>query len=168
MPNVTSSEDIYERRFNFSFNRAINSAIKQMTSSTQSSLEAVTLAEPIDFHSTDTPLVKTSAPRCWVLFAHARCSSPNHTSTVATCFSPPACCTAYVYVYIARYSDGLRVHNSVPGTARFLFSTASRPTLETLSPGKMRPLRETDHSPASTTEIKKGGTTPPCPRVFMP
>jgi hypothetical protein len=73
---------------------------------------------------------------------------------------------------------GLCDRGSIPGRGNvFLYSIAFRPNLgptlpliqwvpRALSPGVKRPRRETDHSPASSAEVKNDGTTiPPLPRV---
>jgi hypothetical protein len=81
--------------------------------------------------------------------------------------------------YLSRCSDGLRAGR--PGLDSrqrqevFLFSTASRPTLGPTQPpvqwvledsprGKLKG-READHSPPSSTEVKKGGAISLLPQI---
>jgi hypothetical protein len=78
--------------------------------------------------------------------------------------------------FLRIYSDGLRAggpgFDSWLGHEIFLFSTSSRPALlstqppiqwvlEALYPGVKRSGSEADHSPQSTTEVKKGGAISP-------
>jgi hypothetical protein len=78
-------------------------------------------------------------------------------------------CVAYEPGYSSRYSDSLRARfrSSSPGRVKnFLFSTSSRPALGSnqppiqwvpgaLSPGVKRQVREADHSPPASAEVKK-------------
>jgi hypothetical protein len=63
-----------------------------------------------------------------------------------------------------------------PGVQHFLFSTASRPALgpiqpsvqwlpRDLSPEVKRLVREADHAPPSSAEVKNGGAIPPLPHT---
>jgi hypothetical protein len=67
---------------------------------------------------------------------------------------------------------GLDGRNSIPGTAKFFSSPQrpnrllSSPSLYPMGTGGSFPVgkaagRETDHSPPSSTEVKKGGAMPP-------
>jgi hypothetical protein len=76
--------------------------------------------------------------------------------------------------YLSRYGSRLQTAEDSEIDSRkhiFLFSIASRPTLEpTLSPiqwvpGLNRQEREADHSPPSNAEDKKAGTIPALPHM---
>jgi hypothetical protein len=77
--------------------------------------------------------------------------------------------------YLRRYSDGLpdEGQGSVPEKGQiFLFFIASKAhtqcILVAISPGIKRQVREADHTPPSSTEVKNGGAIPPLPPdVFM-
>jgi hypothetical protein len=71
---------------------------------------------------------------------------------------------------------GMYDRGSIPGRDKdvFLFSTESRPALRPTQPpiqwepgtlllGVKRPVREADHSPPSSTEVKKTWAIPPLP-----
>jgi hypothetical protein len=86
-----------------------------------------------------------------------------------------------IFAELSRYSDELQAGR--PGFDSrqckiFLISTASTPTLgptqppiqwvpEALSLGVKRQVREADHSPQFSTEVKKYEAIPPLLHVFM-
>jgi hypothetical protein len=77
--------------------------------------------------------------------------------------------------HVIMYSDGLRSgrpgFDSRQGQQIVLFSTASSPSLGPTQPpiqwvpGGKRPVREADHSPQSSAEVKNGGALPPFPHM---
>jgi hypothetical protein len=79
----------------------------------------------------------------------------------------------YILNELSRYSDGLIGRSLIPGKSEmfFLFSTASRPSLEpTQHPiqwvlGGKRPGREADHLPPSSADVKNFADIPLLPHT---
>jgi hypothetical protein len=82
-------------------------------------------------------------------------------------------------VELSRYSDGLRAElpgfYSRQGQETFFYSMASRPALEPTQPPiqwvpgalSLIPVREPDHSPPSSVEVKSGGAIIQLPNTYL-